>query len=165
VKKLLAMALACTLGCNARSQDGFDQKVQNESPAIEESRKSVRTIIPVPDQNSEDAAAQFFQFIERSIPVKNDDPLITEWESPTQGIRIHLTAENKILIVDFFGQNLTGLGSIQDAIESTIAFGNQKSVLLTSETQGWKSPIKKKVVEIIFQPHVQVYLVGYLAKP
>ena len=83
-----------------------------------------------------------------------------QWESPTQGIRIHVAADDEVEIIDYFGRNLTGINSIDAALDSTMTMGNEQSVLLTSETAGWESPTKKAIIEILFQPSVQIYLVG-----
>ena len=88
------------------------------------------------------------------------DAIVTEWKSPTQGIRIHITADETVEIVDYLGRDLAGLDSINAALDSTMTYGNERSVLLTSETDGWDSPTKRAVINLLFQPSVQIYLVG-----
>jgi len=100
------------------------------------------------------------QFLQRSMPIEKTDTIVTHWKSPTQGIRIHITKDDNVEIIDYLGQNLTGADSITAALDSTMTKGNERSVLLTSETAGWKSPTRKSVIEILFQPSVQIYLVG-----
>ena len=94
------------------------------------------------------------------MPIQKTDTLVTKWESPTQGIRVHITKDDNVEIIDYLGQNVTGAGSINAALDSTMTYGNERSVLLTSETAGWESPTKKSVIEILFQPSVQIYLIG-----
>ena len=61
--------------------------------------------------------------------------------------------------MNFFGVKSFGIETIEDARDSTMTDGNERSVLLTSEKAGWETPIKQKVVSLLFQPSVQIYIV------
>ncbi len=99
------------------------------------------------------------RFLERSTPVTAANEVIAQWKSPTQGIRIHVTANETIEVYNCFGSKSVGLETINDALNSTMTYGNERSVLLTSDRAGWETPVKKKVVSLLFQPSVQIYIV------
>lgn len=166
LQKSIPLALICLLGCNSSSRDESERSSRKaDPPSVARSADAVPTIIAVPRPNSgrfttEQAKALLQQFLDRSIPVQKTDPIVTEWKSPTQGIRIHVTADEKVEIVDYFGKDLTRVDSIEAALDSTMTLGNERSVLLTAVTMGWDSPTKASVVEILFQPSVQIYLVA-----
>ncbi len=110
--------------------------------------------------STDEAITLLPQFLQRSTPIQKTDKIVAQWQSPTQGIRIHVTADETVEIIDYLGRNLTGLDSIDDALDSTMTYGNQRSVLLTSEVAGWDSVTKTALIDILFQPSVQIYLVG-----
>ena len=68
--------------------------------------------------------------------------------------------DDTVEIIDYLGRKLTGIDSIDCALNSTMTDGNERSVLLTSDIAGWESPTKRAVIDILFQPSVQIYLVG-----
>lgn len=160
------LLLVVLFGCNASSQNDDDRNTQNANPvsAIDD-RNVVPSVFAVPRPNSGkfssgEATALLPQFLKRSTPILKTDPIVIKWESPTQGIRIHVTADDTIEIIDYLGRNLTGIDSIDGALDSTMTYGNERSVLLTTEIGDWKSPAKKAIIDILFQPSVQIYLVG-----
>lgn len=165
MNKLLALLLVVLCGCNTSSEDNAEPNSRDvDSPAVN-SREVTRMIFAVPRPNSgkfssEEALALLPQFLERSIPTLKTNTIVTTWESPTQGIRVHVTVDDTVEVIDYLGRNLTGLDSIDGALDSTITYGNERSVLLTSETDSWDSPNKKALIEVLFQPSVQLYLVG-----
>ena len=164
--KSLTLLLAFLCGCNASSQIDADRDPPSAMPPpAVDAHHGARSIFAVPRPNSgtfstEEATALLPQFLSRSVPVSKTDTLATQWQSPTQGIRIHIIADDKLEIIDFSGNYLTGLDSIDGALDSTMTDGNERSVLLTSETGGWTSPTKQAAIDILFQPSVQIYLVG-----
>ena len=163
--KSLALLLLCFLSCNALSQNGDPGSQDASSSAAKDAQNTDLSIFAVPRPNSgkfstEEATALLPQFLQGSMPIQKTDTLVTKWESPTQGIRVHITKDDNVEIIDYLGQNVTGAGSINAALDSTMTYGNERSVLLTSETAGWESPTKKSVIEILFQPSVQIYLIG-----
>ena len=166
MNKSFALLLIVLCGCNASSENNAERNSQGiNSPAAVNGSNVVPTIYAVPRPNSgkfstEEAKALLPQFLKRSIPILKTDTIVTKWESPTQGIRIHVAVDDTIEIIDYLGRNLIGLDSIDDALDSTMTYGNEQSVLLTSETDNWDSPDKKAVIDALFQPSVQIYLVG-----
>jgi len=166
MQKSLALLLLCLLGCNASSQNGGEPNLRDSKPSTaNDVQNADPLILAVPRPNSgkfstEDATALLPQFLQRSMPIQKTDTIVTQWKSPTQGIRIHVAADDTVEIIDYLGRNLTGIDSIDDALDSTMTDGNERSVLLTSETARWESPKKKAIIEILFQPSIQIYLVG-----
>jgi hypothetical protein len=164
--KSIPLLLLCLLGCNASSQNEVDRIAQDANlPAATNSRNADPSIFAVPRPNSgtfstDEATTLLPQFLQRSTPIQKTDKTVTQWQPPTQGIRIHVTADETVEIIDYLGRNLTGLDSVNDALDSTMTHGNQRSVLLTSEVAGWDSATKKALIDILFQPSVQIYLVG-----
>ena len=163
--KSLSLLLLCLLGCNASSQNDGDRSPQDATASSARDQDAVPSIFAAPRPNSgefsiEEATAQLSQFLQRSKPIQKTDAIVTQWKSPTQGIRIHVTADDEVQIVDYLGRNLTGMESIDEALDSTMTLGNERSVLLTSDVAGWESPAKKKIIDTLFQPSVQIYLVG-----
>lgn len=164
MNKLLIILFACFIGCND-SQENDGEPSSQAANSTADTGGTVPTIFAVPRPNSDkystdEATALLPKFIERTTPIPKSSPVVTQWNSPTQGIRIHVTADDTVEIVDYFGQNLTGLDSIGRALDSTMTDGNEQSVLLTSEIAGWETPVKKAVLQALFQPSVQIYLVG-----
>ena len=163
--KSLILLLVFFLGCNTSQNDG-DQSSLNTTPnSAANSLGDTQAIFAVPRPNSgkfstDEATKLLPQFLQRSTPIQKNDTIVTQWESPTQGIRIHVTADDTVEIIDYLGRKLTGIDSIDCALNSTMTDGNERSVLLTSDIAGWESPTKRAVIDILFQPSVQIYLVG-----
>lgn len=166
MKKSLFLLFVCILGCNGSSQQDSEPVLrETDMPDVVANEKVEPVIFEVPRPNSgrfstEEATALMPEAFQRSAAIQKSDPIVTNWKAPTQSIRIHLTADETVEIVDFFGMEQVGVDSIDAAIASTCTDGNASSVLLTSETEGWDSPTKKAIIEILFQPSVQIYLVG-----
>ena len=155
--KSLILLLVFLLGCNTSQNDG-DQSSLNTTPnSAANSLGGTQTIFAVPHPNSgkfstDEAAKLLPQFLQRSTPIQKSNTIVTQWESPTQAIRIHVTADDTVEIVDYLGRKLTGIDSIDGALNSTMTHGNERSVLLTSDIAGWESPTKRAVIDILFQP-------------
>ena len=166
MNKSLLLLLACLVGCNSSPQNDATNDSQTEEFAptvIAQDEAPVIFAVPRPNSgkfSTDKATALMPEFFKRSTTTAKTDPLVTEWKSPTQGIRIHVTADDTVEIVDYLGRDLVGLDSIDAALDSTMTNGNERSVLLTSDTEGWASPTKKAVIDALFQPSVQIYLVG-----
>lgn len=166
MNKSLLLLLVCFVGCNASSREDSDGSSEHEGlPHTADAGNVAASIFAVPRPNSgtfstDEATTLMPEFFRRSMATLKTDAIVTEWKSPTQGIRIHITADETVEIVDYLGRDLAGLDSINAALDSTMTYGNERSVLLTSETDGWDSPTKRAVINLLFQPSVQIYLVG-----
>ena len=166
MNKSITLLFVFLLGCNASSQNNAGNSSQKaDPPPTVDAQNDVPVIFAVPRPNSgkfstEDATALMPEFFQRSSATAKSDSIVTEWKSPTQGIRIHIAADDTVEIVDYLGHDLVGLDSIDAALDSAMTAGNERSVLLTSETDGWDSPTRKAVIDALFQPSVQIYLVG-----
>ncbi|QDV26967.1 hypothetical protein [Aureliella helgolandensis] len=159
MRKISLLLLIVALGCNSHEDSDFASS--SETSILETDRPISIVAVPRPNsgQFSTDLATKLLpEFLAKSVAVSAMDNVVTGWKSPTQGIRIHVSAEDTVHIVDYLGVASVGLGTIPDALNSTMTLGNERSVLLTSDTTGWETPTKQKVVEVLFQPSVQIYI-------
>lgn len=124
------------------------------------------TIIEIPRPNSgtyttEEATTLLPKTIARSRAVDPENALVAEWKNPTHGFRVHVTANNDIETVNFFGKKQSGMDGLTSALKLSEAMqhGNPLSVLLTSETDGWQTDKKNQIVETLFRPSIQLYIV------
>src|SRR5262249_10185399 len=125
---------------------------------------------------SEKATKLLPEFLKRSSPLPASHDVISTWKSPTQGIRVHVNADETVEVVnyfgrkevvnffaeknvDFFGERSVGTRTIRAALDSTMTEGNESSVLLTSDNAGWETPVKQAIVSLLFEPSVQIYIV------
>jgi hypothetical protein len=124
------------------------------------------TITAIPRPNSgtytmEEATTLLPKTMARSRAIDASGPLVAGWKNPTHGFRVHVTATNDIETVNFFGDKQSGMGGVKSALEVSEAMqhGNPLSVLLTSETGGWQTEEKQQILEMLFRPSIQLYIV------
>ncbi len=93
------------------------------------------------------------------LPV--DHELIENWKNPSFGFHVHIDKNANILVNGPLGTKTTGLRSLEAARDTTLSFldGNPASVLMTSDTDGWDSPEKRQVIETLFEPAIQIFVV------
>ncbi len=108
----LLSTLILLLGCN-RSLHVDDKTTQSSGgkPGNVDKSDNPTSIVAVPRPNSgrystEEATQLLPEFLERSTPILPTDPIVTRWESPTQGIRVHVTANDTVEIIDYLGRKL-----------------------------------------------------------
>jgi hypothetical protein len=125
------------------------------------------TITEIPRPNSgtyttEEATTLLPKTMARSRAVHPDSTLVAGWKNPTHGFRVHVTANNDIETVNFFGEKQPGMGGLTSALALSEAMqnGNPLSVLLTSETDGWQTDKKQQILERLFRPSIQLYIVA-----
>ena len=165
VRTITLLMLFLLAGCRPDSTtlESTDAAPFNESTELSKAETGL-TIIAVPRPNSGEfttgqATKLLPEFLERSAPILATDDIITKWKSPTQGIRVHVNADETVEVVNYVGTKAVGADTINDALDSTMTFGNARSVLLTSDNAGWETPMKRQVVTLLFQPSVQIYIV------
>jgi hypothetical protein len=124
------------------------------------------TIIEIPRPNSltyteEEATALLPKTIAQSRAVDPQHPLVAQWKSPTNGFRVHVTAKNEIETVDVLGEKRSGMAGLILALQTSQAmqWSNPLSVLLTSETDGWHGDDQRKILDLLFRPSIQLYMV------
>ena len=95
----------------------------------------------------------------RGIPI--DHELITDWKNPTFGFHVHIRKDGTIIVNGPLGDKTEGLRAVSKARDLALSFldGNPASVLMTSETNGWKSRQKNDVMEVLFDPAIQIYVI------
>ena len=106
------------------------------------------------------AAKLLPELLAKSSGIKSDHSLISNWQGPTQSIRVHVDRDGTIRTTNYFGETHTGLQSVTAAIDGVPRFGNYVSVLLTSDSDGWDTPEKQCVIDVLFIPGVQIYVVN-----
>ena len=124
------------------------------------------TIIEIPRPNSgtyttEEATTLLPKTIARSRAINPKSALVAGWKNPTHGFRVHLTANNDIETVNFFGEKQSGMDGLTQALQLSegMQYGNPLSVLLTSETDGWQTAKEQQILETLFRPSIQLYIV------
>ena len=164
---LVPLLLAVSCGKEPKKSAGIvAAKSKTElftTPAAWSQPQSGLSIIAVPRPNSgtfttEQATKLRPEFLNRSAPLPATHEMITKWKSPTQGIRVHVNADETVEVVNFCGAKSVGPNTIHDALDSTLTVGNERSVLLTSDSRGWDSAVKLQVVSLLFDPSVQIYI-------
>ena len=121
MNKLLALLLVVLCGCNTSSEDNAEPNSRDvDSPAVND-REVTRMIFAVPRPNSgkfssEEALALLPQFLERSIPTLKTNTIVTTWESPTQGIRVHVTVDDTVEVIDYLGRSIRVRGTCFDGL-------------------------------------------------
>jgi len=135
-------------------------------------------IYPIPRPNSlaystVEAARLLPHFLNASVGLDQSDRLIRDWVGPTQSIHVHIQHDgiirSKCVGVDgwlamgedfaYMGAEKLGLDGLDAAMHTEIRLGNELSVLLTSDTDGWHETYKRKVIDKLFVPDVQIYVV------
>src|SRR5262249_24793965 len=124
------------------------------------------TIIEIPRPNSgtystEEATTLLPKTMARSRAVDPQSALVAGWKNPTHGFRVHVTANNDIATVNCFGEKQSGMDGLTSALalSESMQYGNPLSVLLTSETDGWQTDRKQQILQTLFRPSIQLYIV------
>ncbi|MFK7769961.1 MAG: hypothetical protein AB8B55_22325 [Mariniblastus sp.] len=131
-------------------------------------------IVEVPRPNSgtfstEEAKSLLDSFLEKSTGVGRDSGLVVDWRSPAFGFHIHvdkdstITIEKNVLPVrnPAVVKKSAGFQAVvfeRDLMLSLLE-GQPGNVLLTSDTNGWDSPEKRAIVELLFEPAIQLCVV------
>jgi hypothetical protein len=129
-----------------------------------DARKLTITEIPRPNSGTyttAEATTLLPKTMARSRAVDSHNALVAGWKNPTHGFRVHVTANNDIETVNFFGEMQSGMRGLTSALELSegMQYGNPLSVLLTSETDGWQTDKKQQILERLFRPSIQLYIV------
>ena len=143
----------------ATHSDALDSAASPVTPPPAEDQIEVR-LVEVPRPNSgtyttQEAEQLLPEYLARSTGVGTDHPLAKSFQ---HGIHVHLNQQDAIQCVDFFGKDASGFSGLTESLDSIIAYGNPRSVLLTSESKGWNSETRRKVVDYLFQPSVQLFI-------
>ncbi len=75
-------------------------------------------------------------------------------------VRVHVFRDGRIRVTDW-GQNESyGILALEDSMVNFPRWGGATNALMTSDTDGWDTPEKKQVVDRLFQPAWQIYVVN-----
>jgi hypothetical protein len=123
------------------------------------------TLIEVPRPNSgtyttEEATTLLPKTMARTRAVDPSSTLVAGWKNPTHGFRVHVSANNDIETVNCFGEKQSGMDGLTSALalSESMLHGNPLSVLLTSETDGWQTDEKQQILQTLFRPWIQLYI-------
>lgn len=123
------------------------------------------TEVPRPNSGTytTEKATKLVQFtMARSRAIDPHLPLVAEWRRPTmQGFRVHITAQGDIQVLDSGTGKKSGLDGLLAAVRwsSDRLLGNPLSVLVTAEIDGWHTATQQQVLDILFRPSIQLYIV------
>lgn len=114
-------------------------------------------VVPINDE----AGKVLLQGLERTQGIRADHVLIQNWDPPQVDFRIHVDRNDVPTITDAMGNSSSGIGAVRTgkSMSTAIVDSSFVFVLLTSDTDGWDSPIKKQVLEIVDEPGIQVFAV------
>ena len=115
-------------------------------------------------------------FLNKTAGINPDNEIIQNWKGRTQSVHVHVDRDGGIRSICVGIEYLSG-GPIPefhtarlglDGLETTMGmqprWGNQLSVLMTSDTDGWHGPAKQSVIDTLFTPSVQIYTVNQTGK-
>ena len=162
---LLFLLIGCSNPNAAnRPEDSTPTGTTNPLPKEDLTRPSP-SIIEVPRPNSgtyttEKAAQLLPTVLAKSTGINPQNELVVGWKNPTHGFRVHVDSENNITVHDYFGKEATGMDGLNAALELSTAMlhGNPLSVLLTADADGWNTETNRKIIEKLFQPSIQLYV-------
>jgi len=170
MRTLLIIPILIAIGCSGAVDDSNSENSANRGAPTNEiasPNENDLSVIEVPRPNSgtyttEQAEKRLIPALERSVGIASDSLLITDWKNPTHGFRVYVDANGKIHTVDFLDRSSTGMDGLNAALDLSHAMqhGNPLSVLVASETSGWTNETKSKIIKLLFQPSIQLYVIG-----
>jgi hypothetical protein len=169
MRTLLLVLLVCVaIGCGKSTMhEDSASNEQRVGRVVADTDDKKLTVIEVPRPNSgtyttERATELLPSTLKRSTGVSNDDEIYTKWKNPTHGFRVFVNDDGTIETIDVLNETRPGIDGLKSALElsRSMQFGNPLSVLLASESGGWTEPYKSEIVYMLFQPSIQLYLIG-----
>ena len=101
------------------------------------------------------------QYLAQAVGIRSGHQLIQNWKNPYIGFHVHLGRNGTVTVTDSFGTTSTGQKSLEDACEFMYSMldGNPGGVLITSDTDGWEQQSELDLVDSLFEPAVQIFIV------
>jgi hypothetical protein len=134
--------------------------------SAQEKAKRNLTIIEVPRPNSgqhttEEATKLLPKTMATCRAVDSKNALVAGWKDQPQAFRVHVTAKNEVEVVDRRGFKKSGMDGLKAALElsESTQLSNPISVLLTAETDGWRSDVQQAILKTLFKPSIQLHIV------
>ena len=170
VLPFLCLSVLSLTSCSSQST-GNGGTTEDNSQAQDQTRHNHPqrdlSIIQVPRPNSgryttEEATKLLPSILARSEGIDHDSELITNWKNPTHGFRVYVLPNGTIETRDFFGKTSKGMDGLLAALElgHSMQYGNPLNVLVASTHGGWKTETESRIIELLFQPSIQLYIVG-----
>ncbi len=140
---------------------------QDARTAIDNSDDKGITVLKIPRPNSgtytTDRATELLPAtLKRSAAVSRDHAIYTKWKNPTHGFRVFIHGDGTIETTNVLNETGKGMEGLKAALELSRAMqdGNPLGALIASETAGWTSETKSAIINMLFQPSIQLYIVG-----
>ncbi len=161
---LVCVAIGCTSSTTHQDSASNEQRVGREAADTDDEKL---TVIEVPRPNSgtyttERATELLPSTLKRSTGVSNDDEIYAKWKNPTHGFRVFVHGDGTLETIKVLDETRPGIDGLKSALElsRSMQYGNPLSVLLASESGGWTEPSKSEIVDMLFQPSIQLYVIG-----
>jgi len=169
MRTLLVITLVCVAAGCGRSTTHHDLASNGQGGGRDSANADDEklAVIEVPRPNSgtyktERATELLPSTLKRSTGVSRDDETYTKWKNPTHGFRVYVQGDGAIETINVLNETGSGIEGLKSALELSrgMQFGNPLSVLLASESAGWTIPPKSEIVDMLFQPSIQIYVIG-----
>ena len=120
-------------------------------------------VIAVPRPNSgeytsSEATKLLGTYLENCSAISGEHNITRNWND-TLKLRVHVMRDGSIRVVDSGGNESYGILALENAMINFPRWGGATGALMTSDTDGWQSPEKQQVIDRLFQPAWQIYVV------
>ena len=75
-------------------------------------------------------------------------------------VLVHVFRDGGIRVVDSWQNGSYGIPALEQSMVNFPRWGGTTSVLITADTDGWDTPEKKQVIDRLFQPAWEIYVVN-----
>ena len=97
--------------------------------------------------------------LKRCAGINGQHDIVQNWDNEFR-IRVHVFRDGRIRVTDWGGNESFGIIALEDSMVNFPRWGGATNALMTSDTDGWATPEKKQVIERLFQPAWQIYVVN-----
>ena len=132
----------------------------------------VKIPIAICDRHAaEEATALLSEFLQKTTGIDGNHKIVQNWCGRTQSVRVHVDKNGEIRstcvgmekYIDGplaeWAATRVGLDGLEMSMFTEPRLGNELSVLITSDTDGWTGPEKQKVIDLLLEHFVQIYSV------
>ena len=119
--------------------------------------------------STSEAKELFSEFLEKTAGIDSNHKIVQSWQGRTQSVRVHVDKNGEIrstcvglekyIALPEWGATRVGLDGLETSMYTEPRIGNELSVLITSDRDGWTGPEKQKVLDLLLEHFVQIYSV------